>query len=166
MGKLYTSDLDRLRLGYFKEAASLKGTTVYFYKTISEYKDIYTDIDIVKEAEPRKVDILFEQYPVNIKTLKKYGWYSVDGESNPHTAYVPLDLTTLNRWQEVLIPARIVGDGEGLGWRRFHVTKMQTTMDHPSYYLIALAPVFEDNAPAIDREKNTTFIDLDNVPAL
>lgn len=163
MGLLYSSDLDRTQLGFFKEAAGLHGTRVYFYKTLSETKSLYTDIDITKEAEPISVDIMFEQYPVNIRTLKKYGWYNKDEDDNPHTAFVPLDLETLSRWQEVLVPARILDKNTELGWRRFHITKLQTVMDHPFYYVVALAPVFDDNSPVIDRGNNSTFIDFDKL---
>lgn len=163
MGLLYSDDIDRIQLGYFKEAARLRGTTVYFYETLSETKDLYTDIDIEKETNPKSVDIIFEQYPINIKTLKKYGWYNKDSEDNPHTAFVPLDLSILQRWQEVLIPARIIDKSLGSGWRRFHITKIQTVMDHPFYYLVALAPIFEDNSPTINRELNNNFLDFNSI---
>ena len=166
MGLLYGGDLDRLQVNQLKEAAKLRGTEVLFFETLDEDKNLYTDIEIQSFEKPMKVNIIFEQYPQNRKTLQREGWYNKDADDNPDTAYVPLDLDILKRWQEVLLPARIVGYGQELGWRRYHVTKISTTMDHPFYYLVALAPVFTDNAPEINRDQNTNFIDFEKLNEL
>ena len=164
MGFLYKTDLDRIQLGFIKEAAYLRGTDVLFYKTLKERKNIYTDIEIKSEPDPIRVSIILEQYPQNRKTLQREGWYNKDSEDNPITAYVPLDLDILKRWQLVLIPGRIVGETEDSLWRAYEVTKISTTMDHPHYYLIALAPIFDDYSPEINREENTNFIDFNSIP--
>ena len=59
MGILYSDDLDRFQIKQFKEAAKLRGTQVVFLKTLSEKKDIYTDIDIIPSEMPIYIDILF-----------------------------------------------------------------------------------------------------------
>lgn len=163
MGLLYSGDLDRIQLNHLKEAAKLRGTEVLFFETIEENKNLYTDIEIQSFDKPMKVNILFERYPQNRKTLQREGWYNKDADDNPDTAYVPLDLDILRRWQEVLLPARIVDYNQELGWRRYHITKISTTMDHPFYYLVAMAPVFTDLAPKIDRTKNSNFIDFSKI---
>ena len=163
MGILYRSDLDRIQLNFFKEMANLRGTTVRFYETLSETKDIYTDIEVQSVQDYLEVDVLFEQYPQNRKTLQREGWYNKDADDNPDTAYVPLDLSILKRWQIVLIPGRVNAVDDGNYWRRYEVTKISTNMDHPHWYLIALAPKFTDNAPAIDRTENTNFINFNTI---
>lgn len=164
MGYLYGSDLDRIQLPFLKEAAKLRGTTVLFFQTLSETKNIYTDIEVQALEDPLSVDIIFQQYPQNRKTLEKAGWYNKDAEDNPDTAFVPLDLEILKRWQFVLLPGKICtnlsGDIEAGSWRKYHITKMQTTMEHPHFYLVAMAPVFTDAAPVIDRTKNSNFVDF------
>jgi hypothetical protein len=181
MGYLYSADLDRLQLNWFKEAARQKGTQVFFFETLTENKNIYTDIEVQSLSNALPVDIIFEQYPQNRKTLQKAGWYNKDSDDNPDTAYVPLDLTILKRWQNVLIPFKISATlfpnpstpeedpdmvkYQKRGWRKYQITKMSTVMDYPHYYLVALAPVFTDNSPEIDRTKNSTFIDFDEIEA-
>lgn len=161
MGILYNNDLNRVQLRWFKEAARLRGTSVKFFETLTETKDIYTDVEITKEQNPIDVDILFEGYPQNRPTLDKYGWYDKNADDNPDTAFVPLDLETLRRWQHVLIPSRTTD--EVTLWRLYHVTRIATRMEHPFYWVVALAPVFPDNAPEIDRSDNFNFIDWEDI---
>lgn len=166
MGTLYKQDLDRIQLDFIKEAAKLRGTDVLFYEVLSQIKDIYTDIEIESETQPIRVAVIMEQYPQNRKTLQREGWYNKDSEDNPITMYVPLDLETLKRWQYVMIPGRIKGDGNPSDYRLYEVTKISTNMDHPHYYLIAVAPIFTDNSPEIDRKQSTNFIDFNKIPEI
>lgn len=166
MGTLYKQDLDRIQLDFIKEVAKLRGTNVLFYKVLSQIKDIYTDIEIESETQPIQVAVIMEQYPQNRKTLQREGWYNKDSEDNPITMYVPLDLETLKRWQYVMIPGRIKGDGNPSDYRLYEVTKISTNMDHPHYYLIAVAPIFTDNSPEIDRKQSTNFIDFNKIPEI
>lgn len=163
MGLLYNKDLDKIQLGFIKEAAYLRGTDVLFFETLSEEKNIYTDIEVESLGDPIKVAIIMQEYPQNRKTLQRVGWYNKDADDNPTIAYVPLDLDILRRWQNILIPGRIDGQSNKTQWRRYQTTRISTTMDHPHYYLIALAPVFADNAPKLDRNENTNFIDFNNI---
>lgn len=164
MGFLYKTDLDRIQLGFIKESAYLRGTDVLFFQTLRERKNIYTDMEVQKEQDPIKVAVILEQYPQNRKTLQREGWYNKDSDDNPITAYVPLDLDILKRWQIVLIPGKVIGESEESLWRAYEVTKISTTMDHPHYFLIALAPIFDDKSPEIDRQSNTNFIDFNSIP--
>lgn len=161
MGFLYKTDLDTIQLNFLKESAYLRGTSVIFYETLSEEKNIYTDMEVQSMTTGTPVDIIFETYPQNRKTLQREGWYNKDAEDNPATAFVPFDLSILKRWQRVLIPGQI-NDNPSL-YRTYEVTKISTTMDHPHYYLIALAPVFTDTSPAIDRNQNNTYIEFNDI---
>lgn len=166
MGSLYQGDLDRIQLNFIKEAAKLRGTDVLFFETLMEHKDIYTDIEVKSQGTPIEVPVIMEQYPQNRKTLQREGWYNKDSEDNPITMYVPLDLSILKRWQYVLIPGRVNRNNNPLDYRAYETTKISTTMDHPHYYLIAVAPIFIDNSPDINRRHSTNFIDFDRIPEI
>ena len=163
MGILYSDDLDRFQLNQFKEAAKLRGTQVVFLKTLSEKKDIYTDIDIIPSEMPIYIDILFEQFPQNKRTLQREGWYNKDKEeNNPITLQVPLDLEILSQWQIVLFPNKTQ---DALRyWKPYQITKISTRVEHPHFYTCAAVPYFIDKSPTIDRKENIIFLtdsDLD-----
>lgn len=166
MGILYQDDLNRIQLGFLKEAAYLRGTDVLFFETMEECKDIYTDVEIQTYETPIRVSVIMEQYPQNRKTLQREGWYNKDSEDNPITMYVPLDLDILRRWQYVMIPGRVGESDPQTCWRLYETTKISTTMDHPHYYLIAVAPIYTDNSPEIDRTQTTNFIDFTTIPEI
>ena len=162
MGLLYQDDLSRTQLNFFKEAAKLKGTQVTFLPTDTEVKDIYTDVTVeslTDEEDVKVIDILFETFPANRKTLERNGWYNKDAEFHPIIAYVPLDLEELSRWGRVLLPATIAEPFNGT-YSMYEVSKISTRMEHPFYWTVALVPVFPDNSPSIDRTKNSNFIDF------
>ena len=178
MGILYSNDLDRIQLPWFKEAAGLRGTTVKFYETIEQTGDIYTDMTIVHSDTPTLCDVMFLEFPATKKTLDMYGWYSEDPEYNPLLALVPIDLKILRRWVRVEIPARIAG--KVLGYpdlenpdpsdpnfdpqpnrdRMFEVTKISTRMVYPHFWTVAMAPLFTDTSPAMDDNKNSVYFDI------
>jgi hypothetical protein len=167
MGSLYSSDLDRIQLNFIKEASRLRGTDVLFFETLSETKDIYTDIDVSSSSTSISVSIILQDYPQNRKTLQRQGWYNKDSEDNPITAYVPLDLEILKRWQKVLIPGRITGKSNHTLYRPYQITKIATTMDHPHYYLVAMAPLFDDASPdPIDMTENSNFINFGDIESV
>ena len=160
MGILYNSDLDRIQLDRFKEAARLRGTSVLFFETKSELKDIYTDIDVVSSLKGKPVDVLIETFPQNRRTLQKVGWYNKDKEEeNPITMFVPLDLEILKLWQKILVPDNV--SNEYYMWRAYQVTKISTRMVYPSFWLVAIAPIFTDNSPVLNRENDFNFINVD-----
>lgn len=160
MGNLYRADLDIILRNQFREAARQKGTGALFFETLDETKNIYTDIEVTELKDPITVDIIFQEYPQNRRTLERHGWYNKDSADNPATAYVPLDLSILKRWQYVLLPGRITLTEQANYWRKYHVTRISSFMEHPGFYTIALAPVFDDKSPELDRSKNTNFIDF------
>lgn len=160
MGILYNSDLDRIQLDRFKEAARLRGTSVLFFETTSELKDIYTDVDVVSKLKGTPVDVLLETFPQNRRTLQKVGWYNKDKEDdNPVTMFVPLDLEILKLRQKILIPDNV--SHEYSMWRAHRVTKISTRMVYPSFWLIAVAPLFEDVSPELDRTSNSNFLNVE-----
>lgn len=157
MGLLYSDDLDIIQLDYFKEAAKLRGTKVVFLKTLSEEKDVYTDIDINSDAEPIYVDIMFQQFPQNKRTLMREGWYNKDREEeNPMTMDVPLDLDILSQWQIVLFPFDTKAPLNK--WRPYQITKISSRLEHPHFYTVAAVPYFIDESPELDRTSNSNFI--------
>lgn len=160
MGTFYTGDIDRLFPNYMVETLRLFGTPALFYETLTETKDIYTDNDISSFVDPVSVNILYTEYPRNIKTLQRIGWYNKESEDNPAIAYVPLKIDILKRWQKVLLPGNSSSYTDVKLWRPYQVTKISSTMEHPYYTLIALAPIFADNSPTIDRTKNSNFLNV------
>ena len=157
MGILYSDDLDRFQIKQFKEAAKLRGTQVVFLKTLSEKKDIYTDIDIIPSEMPIYIDILFQQFPQNKRTLQREGWYNKDKEEdNPITLQVPLDLQILSQWQIVLFPSNTKAPLKQ--WKPYQITKISTRVEHPAFYTCAAVPYFIDTSPELDRKSNTNFL--------
>lgn len=157
MGVLYGDDLDRFQINQFKEAAKLRGTKVVFLKTLTERKDLYTDIDIKTSETPIYIDVLFQQFPQNKRTLQKEGWYNKDREEeNPMTMQVPLDLEIIRQWQIVLFPYDTQAPLKY--YKPYQITKISTRVEHPSFYTIALVPYYYDTSPVIDRTSSSNFI--------
>lgn len=157
MGTLYSDDLDRFQLNQFKEAAKLRGTKVVFLKTLTERKDLYTDIDIETSEEPIYIDILFQQFPQNKRTLQREGWYNKDREEeNPMTMQVPLDLSILRQWQIVLLPYDTKAPLRY--YKPYQVTKISTRVEHPNFYTVAVVPYYYDTSPLINRNESSNFI--------
>ena len=157
MGTLYSDDLDRFQIRQFKEAAKLRGTTVVFLKTLNESKDLYTDIDIETSEEPIYIDILFQQFPQNKRTLQKEGWYNKDREEeNPMTMQVPLDLNILKQWQIVLFPYDTQAPLKY--YKPYQITKISTRVEHANFYTIAALPYYYDTSPLINRAESSNFI--------
>lgn len=157
MGTLYSDDLDRFQIRQFKEAAKLRGTTVVFLKTLNESKDLYTDIDIETSEEPIYIDILFQQFPQNKRTLQKEGWYNKDREEeNPMTMQVPLDLNILKQWQIVLFPYDTQTPLKY--YKPYQITKISTRVEHPNFYTVAAVPYYYDTSPLINRTESSNFI--------
>ena len=82
MGNLYRADLDIILRNQFREAARQKGTGALFFETLDETKNIYTDIEVTELKDPITVDIIFQEYPQNRRTLERHGWYNKDSADN------------------------------------------------------------------------------------
>lgn len=160
MGTLYKNDLDRIQIKQFKEAAKLRGTQVVFFETSSKTKDLYTDFDVETFPEEHKIDVLFQTFPQNKRTLMQEGWYNKDKEEeNPITMQIPLDFPMLDQWQKILIPNNTQHPTSK--WRLYEITHISTRVEHPFFYLVAVVPYYLDDSPELDRTQNQNFLIVD-----
>lgn len=154
MGFLTQEDSTLYR-GWFKEMAKLRGFSVGYQYPLDTDKTIHSEPNI-RLSNPIRMDIIFNENP-RVGTLRKLGWVTEINEQKPVIAQLPFDAPHLARYARIIIPPFVEINSRS---RVFQVTKMNTLLEFPDCWTVALVPVFdsykEDNEYA---ETNINYMD-------
>lgn len=157
MGLLTQTDATMFR-NYFKEAAKLRGISVFYQFPIDMNLTIHAEERPMAFSEKISIDIIFEQNP-KVQTLRRYGWVTSQNEDKPFICSVAYDTPNLSKGCRITIPSPTPIASDNL----FVITDIKTNLEFPDSYVCKLAPVFEDkkNISTNYTDTNTNFLKVD-----
>jgi hypothetical protein len=143
---------------YFKEAAKLRGISVYYQFPIDMNLTIHAEERPMAFSEKISIDIIFEQNP-KVQTLRRYGWVPSQNEDKPFICSVAYDTPNLSKGCRITIPAPTPIASDSL----FVITDIKMNLEFPDSYVCKLAPVFEDKKDISTNydSTNTNFLKVD-----